>query len=202
MSSTLWLVRHGHRFDFAYPDWFTVAPHRYDPPLSAQGFRQVEQLSDRLAQENFDHLFCSPFLRTIQTAYLFAEKLDLPIKIEPGLGEWLNPDWMMEMPQTVSWEHLTPLFPRIDQSYIPYLQPIFPETETMMMVRLARMAQYLTQQFTGSLLVVGHSATVKGLVTGLCGEREPFKISVASLSQCVYDQGKWQFISSTIQKTL
>lgn len=192
MASTLWLVRHGHRFDFAYPDWFTVAPQRYDPPLSAQGFQQVEQLSHRLAPEKIDHLFCSPFLRTLQTGYLLAEKLDLPIKIEPGLGEWLNADWMTETPQTVSWEQLSLLHSRVDPSYRPYLWPQFPETETAMLARFSKMAQYLTQEFDGALLIVGHSATVRGIITGLGETEEPLTIPVASLCQCVYHQGKWQ----------
>jgi broad specificity phosphatase PhoE len=46
-----------------------------------------------LKKEKIAHIFASPFLRTVQTANAVAEMLNLPIKLETGLSEWLNPVW-------------------------------------------------------------------------------------------------------------
>ena len=90
MSSpqTVWIARHGNRLDFVKPEWFNTAKRRYDPPLSEDGFIQAKQLGKCLQKENISHIFASPFLRTIQTASEVAKILDLPIKLEAGIGEW------------------------------------------------------------------------------------------------------------------
>ena len=42
-----------------------------------------------LQKEKIDHIYCSPFLRTVQTAHQVANELSLPVKIEYGLSEGL-----------------------------------------------------------------------------------------------------------------
>ncbi|NEO28838.1 MAG: histidine phosphatase family protein, partial [Kamptonema sp. SIO4C4] len=48
MTQTIWIARHGNRFDFVYPEWFNTAPRRYDPPLSEDGVIQAQELGQRL----------------------------------------------------------------------------------------------------------------------------------------------------------
>ena len=102
MNQTIWIARHGNRLDFVNPEWFNTAERPYDPPLSPDGIVQAQELGQRLVGERIRHIFASPFLRTVQTADRVAQILDLPIKIESGLGEWLNPDWMKSDPERLS----------------------------------------------------------------------------------------------------
>lgn len=218
MEQSIWLVRHGHRQDFAHPEWFETALHRYDPPLSEQGFKQVKKLAQRLAKEKIDHIFCSPFLRAIQTAYPMAKALNLPIKLEKGLGEWLNPEWMTEYPKTEIEENSlnflalwqtqeSPSFQgrlreekndnRIDWDYQSLVLPVYPETEAEMMARTVKTMESLLEQFTGNLLLVGHAVTVKVGANSLLGENVILTVPVASLSKLVYEQGQWQLKLST-----
>jgi broad specificity phosphatase PhoE len=190
-EKTVWIARHGHRFDFAYPEWFLTAERRYDPALSDEGFVQVQQLANRLKQEPIDHLFCSPFLRAIQTAQPIAQLLDLPLKIEQGLGEWLNPDWMTEYPQTSHLEELTPKY-SIDQPYSSRLIPTYPESESAMMQRMASIASQLVTEFSGNLLLVGHGATVGGITAGLMGENLIRQAPLACLTKIVYVKNRWK----------
>ena len=190
-EKTVWIARHGHRFDFAYPEWFLTAERRYDPALSKQGFVQVQQLANRLKQEPIDHLFCSPFLRAIQTAQPIAQLLDLPLKIERGLGEWLNPDWMTEYPQTSPLEELTQKY-SIDQPYSSRLIPTYPESESAMMQRMAILAGQLVTEFSGNLLLVGHGATVGGITAGLMGENLIWQAPLACLTKIVYVKNRWK----------
>lgn len=168
MSQTIWIARHGNRLDFVCPEWFNTALRPYDPPLSEDGFVQAKQLAQRLKGENIRHIFASPFLRTVQTAHAVAEALDLPLKLEWGLCEWLNPEWMATKPETAPLAELVKKYPRIDLSYQSYLVPQYPETpESVCLNRAAETARYLAATFAEDILLVGHGATVLGSTMGL-----------------------------------
>lgn len=192
-AKTVWIARHGHRFDFAFPEWFNTAPRRYDPPLSDEGFQQVQRLATRLKPEPIDHIFCSPFLRAIQTAAPIAQLLNLPLKIERGLGEWLNPDWMTEYPQTEPLESLIEKY-LIDTHYSSRLIPAYPESEAMMMQRMAQIAQLLMDEFSGNLLLVGHGATVAGVTAGLIGENLILQAPLGCLNQLIRTENQWKVL--------
>jgi len=83
----LWLIRHGLKEGKEAPntgDWTW--------PLSQQGHEQAKELAAFLANE-FNtlgvqpELWASPFLRTVQTATPIAKALQIPIRLDPGLGE-------------------------------------------------------------------------------------------------------------------
>ncbi len=168
----LWITRHGNRLDFINPAWFDTSPRRYDPPLCDQGHVQAQELANRLAQETVDHLFVSPFLRTLQTAQYIACALNLPLKIETGLGEWLNPDWMSEPPVIHPQELCKRDFPNIDWQYHSQVTPQYPESFEQMLRRTGMTARLLTQAYNGNIVLVGHGVSVKGCAYGLL-EGEP-----------------------------
>ncbi|MBJ7900316.1 MAG: histidine phosphatase family protein [Cyanobacteria bacterium RI_101] len=192
MPQTLWLLRHGHRQDFADPDWFLSAPRRYDPPLSDLGLKQAQELAAYFQSETVDHLFCSPFLRTLQTAAPIAEGLGLKIKVEAGWGEWLNPDWMSEAPETISWEEILAEFPQVDLSYQSQVAPQYPETETDLQRRLETTWLALAEDLTAAWVVVGHSLTVTVLTRFLLGQDLPSAPAMGSATSLTYRKGVWR----------
>ena len=169
MSQTVWIARHGNRLDFVNPDWFLSAEHPYDPPLSDDGVIQAQQLGQRLKGENIAHIFASPFLRTVQTANQVAEALDLSIKVESGLSEWLNPHWMPSMPEKLPLEVLHEKYPRIDLSYNSRVIAEYPETGEQALQRSGETALRLADEFPQDILLVGHGASVLGTSMGLLG---------------------------------
>lgn len=194
MPQTIWIARHGNRIDFVNPDWFLTAEKRYDPHLSDDGHIQARQLANRLKGEEITHIFASPFLRTVQTANHVAQTLDLSIKLEWGLCEWLNPEWMSEMPETLSVKELCHRFPRIDPSYtgtsaIPY----YPETGEECLKRTSETAKRLAAEFPENILLVGHGASVIGTTMGLVQGVVDTEInaSLCCLVKVVRDDGKW-----------
>ncbi|WP_017652131.1 histidine phosphatase family protein [Fortiea contorta] len=194
MSQIVWIARHANRLDFVNPDWFLTAERRYDPPLSEDGFIQAKQLARRLKGEKITHIFASPFLRTIQTANAVAEVLDLPIKLETGLSEWLNPAWMTEEPEKHSILELVELFPRIDLSYTPRIAAKYPETRKQVRERSGQTARCLTTEFFPEhILLVAHGASVLGGAMGLVGEiaETEVKASLCSLVKIVREDPKW-----------
>ncbi|QKQ77066.1 histidine phosphatase family protein [Nostoc sp. TCL240-02] len=194
MSQIVWIARHANRLDFVNPDWFLTAERRYDPPLSDDGMVQAQHLAKRLKKENIGHIFASPFLRTVQTANAVAEMLNLPIKLETGLSEWLNPVWMTEEPERLSTPALAKLFPRIDTSYTSRIAAKYPETHEKVRERSGQTARCLaTEFFPEDILLVAHGASVLGGAMGLVGEiaKTEVKASLCSLVKVVREDPEW-----------
>lgn len=132
---TLYFVRHGMREDFERPDWKATAANPHDPPLSATGFRQAEDVARALSGKGLTALYSSPFLRALQTAAPVAEALDLPIRVEPAFCEWLNPAWFDRAPDLPDARAAQRLFPRVDADYQPIARAVFPEAAESREVR-------------------------------------------------------------------
>jgi broad specificity phosphatase PhoE len=192
MFQTLWIARHGNRLDFVDPDWFPIAERPYDPPLSEDGFVQARQLGHRLKSENIKHIFASPFLRTVQTAYEVAKVLNKPIKLEAGLCEWLNPDWMPATPARLPREVLATEYPAIDLSYCSRVLPEYPESEEMLRRRMTRTAQLLTEEFSEEILLVTHGAFVVEGTAGLMGGRPLVNPQLCCLVKLVRNSSQWK----------
>ncbi|NEO38396.1 MAG: histidine phosphatase family protein [Moorea sp. SIOASIH] len=191
MTQTVWIARHGNRLDFVNPEWFNMAERPYDPPLSVDGELQAVQLGQRLVGQGIRHIFASPFLRTVQTANQVAEILDLPIKLELGLSEWLNPEWMATEPERLPTEVLHKQFQRIDTSYTSCVIPEYPETSVAVLKRTCETAQRLTAQFSEDLLLVGHGPSVVGTTQGLVGATQDIKASLCCLFKLVRQEKQW-----------
>lgn len=192
MCSTLYLARHGNRLDFVHPEWFNTAPRKYDPPLSEDGKKQAQELAQRLTLENINHIIASPFLRTIQTAHIVAETLNLTIKLEAGLGEWHNRDWMSYPPEIHPREELETIYPRIDWSYSSLVSPIYPEDESQVLSRMETIGRLLVKHFSGNLLLIGHSMTILGISKGLVDKNIQIKTPLCSLTKIVNQGNNWQ----------
>jgi broad specificity phosphatase PhoE len=91
--TTLILVRHGET------DWNAAGrlQGHTDRPLSDYGRRQAQQLAAELEGERFDAIYASDLARARETAEIVAERLALPVALDPDLRE---KDWG-------NWEGLT-----------------------------------------------------------------------------------------------
>ena len=192
MTQTVWITRHGNRLDFVNPEWFNTADKRYDPPLSEDGFVQAAELGQRLKREQIDHIFASPFLRTIQTATEIAQVLNLPIKLEAGLSEWHNPKWMTQMPEIHTQELLADKYPLIDWSYRSCFTPHYPETRADVYQRTAKTIQKLVFDFSDNILIVGHGISVSGIFKGLAPKTPHFKVALCCLNKLVWHGDRWK----------
>lgn len=98
-ASTVFIARHGERIDHVDRTWRASAANPYDAFLTQKGLAQARALGRHLKNKDVTHIFASPFYRTVQTANQVAQELGLPMKIEPGLGEYLNEDWFDHKPK-------------------------------------------------------------------------------------------------------
>jgi len=195
VKQTVWVTRHGNRADFVDPEWPRTASRPYDPPLSADGVVQAKELAGRLVGEGIRHIFASPFLRTVQTAAEVAETLDLPLCVEDGLGEMLNPEWFPVRPEVMSPAQRAAAFPRVDVTYRSRVSPTYPETWDELMARSERTARLLCGQYEGALLLVAHGGSAIGVCQGLLGDPDR-KVDwpLCGLTKLVREAAGWRMV--------
>ncbi len=92
-ATDLLLVRHGASEAYVEGTLFPLVDGHGDPPLSAEGVVQAEQVSARLARAGIDAIYATTLRRTGQTAAPLAERLGLDVQVEADLrevhlGEW------------------------------------------------------------------------------------------------------------------
>jgi broad specificity phosphatase PhoE len=181
----IWLCRHGNRIDFVDPSWRGDDPH-----LSEDGIIQAQQTGLRLKGEGIQHIFASPFLRAVETAHHIAQSLDLPIKIEQGASEWMNPEWFSERPRPVPLEVLVQRFPRIDAKYRSAVIPQYPESAEEAFARAGQTGRILADTCKGDLLIVGHGHSVTGMAKGFMGEECEISCGLCALVKIVRHEGR------------
>ena len=81
------LLRHGQTIFNAVFGLTRIDPGVIDPPLTAEGRRQIAAAAENLAQLPLKRAVSSPYTRALETAEILASRLKLPVVIEPLLGE-------------------------------------------------------------------------------------------------------------------
>ena len=79
----LYLIRHGQSTNNEGKH-----PRVADPPLTEIGVEQARWAGESLKDEGITRLYCSPMLRTLQTAQIISDIIDLPPHVFVGLHEW------------------------------------------------------------------------------------------------------------------
>jgi broad specificity phosphatase PhoE len=189
-GQTVWICRHGIRIDQVDPTWRSRNGH--DPHLAEAGVQQARETGERLRGEGIEHIFSSPFLRAVETAHHIAEALDLPIHVEQGLCEWLNPRWFSRMPETTPVKAMARRFPRLVVQDAPVVRPRYPETAEEAFVRAGRAARLLAQKHSGNLLLVGHGHSVVGMSWGLLADRPKIYAELCALIAIERQNGAWR----------
>ena len=176
--------------------WHKTAARPLDPGLSDLGLAQARQLAQRLRDCAIDHIFTSPFLRTVQTAAAIAEVVDCEIKVEQGICEWLNPEWMPQVPELLSLKQLCADYPRINLAYRSRGQRIWPEASEQhdAWPKVDATMKAIMADFTGNLVFIGHGSSVAGMALCLTGTPLPQTFGPCSLSQFSRDTNGWETV--------
>jgi broad specificity phosphatase PhoE len=191
-THSIWLARHGYRADYVDPDWRRTAERPHDTPLSSDGREQARALAGRLVGEGLRHVLSSPFLRAVETAHPVAERLGLPLCIEPGACEWLRAEWFPGMPEVLPADELAALFPQVDATYAPCSLPAYPEGVPELVARCRAFTAALVERFGGDFLVVGHGASVMGMTASFLNEPTvETHATMCSITKLTGADGSW-----------
>ncbi|MEI6033100.1 MAG: histidine phosphatase family protein [Verrucomicrobiae bacterium] len=193
------LIRHGIRQDFADPSWKLTAQEPNDTPLAEAGLRQGEDIARALEGSGIRAIYCSPFLRALQTAAPASMKLGIPLRIEPGFGEWLNPEWFSSLPRLLSLREAAGVCPLVDVSYIPLHSPAGLELDETVEVR-ARVKialEAILQRSPGeSFAVVAHGSPLGQSAEFLLGSLDGVDLRMGAITRIACGDGGFRLISS------
>ncbi|MEM9541888.1 MAG: histidine phosphatase family protein [Cyanobacteria bacterium P01_E01_bin.42] len=191
MKQTIWIARHGNREDFIDPHWIDMASQPFNPGLSPDGIEQAKALGRHFVGENIQHIFASPFLRTVQTAHHVAEAIALPIKLEAGLSEFLSYSFISLTPEILSPSALKPHFPRIDLDYISRVAVRYPEPEQIMLGRSRQTIRKLAREFPANFLIVTHSSPIACMSRELLQQNVKIRRPLCGLVKLVGESDRW-----------
>jgi len=200
MIHTIFLVRHGHKRILDDPDWRKTAQRPDDTPLSQKGILQAEETAELLAGEKLDLIFSSPFYRALETASIIAKRLKKQVNIEWGFSEWLNPKWFSKFPALMSLEEAAQAFPMVNKDYIPFTMPGFPELDEEVHVydRVKRTLLKIQEHYSGSILIVGHGASVYQSARVLSDPPKGVRVEMCAVNKFVLQNGRWTLDFATI----
>ncbi len=188
----IWIMRHGLRRDSIDPSWRKTAKNPDDPPLAQEGRLQAIDTGKFLSNKDIQLIYSSPFLRCIQTAGLIASIIKVPIRVEYGLSEALFAKWFSKMPDVSSITELKKEVEWIDEAYKSVVIPSFPENEEKdTWERCARTMQRILADTKGNILLVGHGASVAGMLNALTGTDENGNYSLCGLNRIETTETGW-----------
>ncbi|KAL3997570.1 Histidine phosphatase (branch 1) family protein [Acanthocheilonema viteae] len=163
-SMIYWVVRHAEREDNINSAWQNNSTLKSDnSPLSKRGQEQADELAVRFNNIHLDHIFVSPFDRTLETATrLLRGHNNATIKVEPGLCEGL---YMCEDPP--GYEDLNTLkekYPLVDTRYksvMPWKLPREGVGDEACTPRVQITLEGIEKRFPGTeVLLVSHGAPI------------------------------------------
>lgn len=155
------LVRHGQSEWNAVYSQTRVDPQIPDPPLTAIGRQQALEAADALAVLAVERLLVSPYLRTLQTAEIIAERLGLSLSIEPLAREQAAFSCDIGTPRSQladRWPHIS--FDHVEEVWWPPER----ETEVELGHRCSRFRHAMRQLPDWQrVAVISHWAFIRGL---------------------------------------
>jgi broad specificity phosphatase PhoE len=81
------LVRHGQSEFNVHYGRTRIDPGIRDPALTSEGIAQARAAAEALARHDVRRLVASPYRRALETVAILAERLRVPVVVDPVVGE-------------------------------------------------------------------------------------------------------------------
>jgi len=170
----IYLSRHGLRLNKV------IKSYNGDPnvPIHNSDIGNLVLESQKI--ENLDYVFCSPFLRCVQTAH-YLNRFDAPIFIEYGLSETMREKWFKKcgynpLNRLHNSYELSLHYYNVDPSYDTVISQSFPEGRRQSRKRTKQFIEWFKQsEFVDKdVLFVGHAFSIKDCLSNF-GITSPFQ---------------------------
>lgn len=157
-------------------EWGRTTHMPQNPPLTKRGRQQAVDLGTSLIGKGITRIYCSPFLRCVQTAEQVSAVFNCPFQVELGLCEWLIKAWYPTDPQPqMCSTTINEVYPSCDGSYRQLVKDIqYPEDDEDMRNRLAASMKHIVRDGHGAsghnfggVLVIGHASGIEHLAKAL-----------------------------------
>lgn len=153
---------------------------REDYPLTLDGKKYVDKLTNRLKNIKFDKAYASTSERTIKTIQKLADINNLPIEQDKNLCEMyfgIYDGW--------KWEEVNKINPKIHENHIKTNEIIgIPNQESTEEVRI-RMTNAITkiakENKGKTILICSHGVAIEAFIRGII--KKPFSVDIEENSQ-------------------
>ncbi|KAF8203613.1 histidine phosphatase superfamily [Pholiota molesta] len=199
MVDKVYIARHGFRLNWVSSAWKSPTGLARDPPLTAYGETQAEELCQYFLSfpenERPTAIFSSPYYRCLQTSRPLAKALGIPIYVEHGIAEWYSPvePGTGLHPRPGSTHSLHDLFPEVDASWSTLYYPsrkgetveeLHLRIDAFMRAFKPALQQRVPAERRRRLLFVTHAATTIALVRSFVGDQQlHMKVGCCSLTE-------------------
>jgi len=142
----------------------------YNSGLTATRLSYSIQLADTLEKLNNKKIYCSPFIRAIQTVHPYSTKFNIPIQVDYALIEFIHNSSYLSHPFKIQMTDDERSYWNISPNYISShsFGEILNETEENLNNRISKFVSYLRQANPepedGNILIVSHQTPIKCLI--------------------------------------
>uniref|UniRef100_A0A914Z7S9 Phosphoglycerate mutase n=1 Tax=Panagrolaimus superbus TaxID=310955 RepID=A0A914Z7S9_9BILA len=201
MPRTIYIIRHAERMDNVDPSWRKKVAKDFqsdNSPLSQQGHRQCIELSEWFKDIEIEHIFASPFDRTLDTATRMIGDRKFQIKAEAGFLEALY--LCCSPPGIRPWKILKETYPLIDENYDPVINPwkggFKPEGpgDDECTDRIKDTIEAILSKYEGDIAIISHGSPIAALLEVLTGKWS--YVGQATVSKLIEkEDGKFKALS-------
>jgi len=154
----IFLIRHGQT-DLNEKSIFRG---RMDVPLNDFGKKQASAVANRLLKLNIRKIYTSPLKRTVETAKIIADKLNIVAELEKDLIDFDFGKW-----EGLSKETVKELYPDLYMLWLKEPHKVkIPKAENLDLVRtrISNMLNRILANTEGNIAIVSHRVVLKILI--------------------------------------
>ncbi len=139
-------------------------------PLTKQGHKNANNLVNTLEKLNINKIYCSPYIRTLQTIHPYSNKFNIPINIDYGLVEILHESIIPPKSYDVELPDYMADYFNVNKSYYPLIAASdleYPEDSEKLLKRTKKIFKHIidTNKHTNyNILVVTHQGLCKNII--------------------------------------
>lgn len=169
-------------------------------PLTENGISNSKNLVDKLKEVNINMIYSSPFIRTLQTIYPYANESDLKINLEYGLSELHHEDIIPAKAVGISLPEYLAISFNYDQNYKTVVKPtdiLYPEKNKHVMKRIKRLLKDIISKYYETdlnIVLVSHQSICNAILKIVNKESEKFKGKLPNKLVNGYEKGKLSLV--------
>ena len=136
--------------------------------LTPQGFKQAESLVNKLTNLKIDIVFCSPFIRTVDTIFPYINENNILLNLENSLMEYLDLD--IHTKESIQYDfntykqNIQPIINKNYTSFLPLENVKIHEIEEQLHKRTSNFLNFLKHNYNNkNILLVSHMSTCNSL---------------------------------------
>jgi probable phosphoglycerate mutase len=170
-----------------------------DSPLTEEGVRGAERLSERLRETHFDFVITSPLYRAYRTARIILKERNIPIIKNESLQE-INCGIFEGFTFDEIWKKHPELKAKLHGDPLNFRYP-GGESLNEFYDRVKFGFEKIMEEYSDkTILIVAHGGTIKGLTSYMIEKADPSSwfrnvVDNCSLTEIVYKDGKFSMVN-------